>query len=87
MSFLSEAPPITVDFWVDKKIIDLQQKQKEEAGSSQTDSHHNCLIHSFRGRNNTEYLVITVAWTESRFIIVARQIINAAVIYVVSSII
>ena len=44
--------------------------------SPQTASQHKCLIQSLRGRNDTE----------NRVIIVARQIINAAVIYVVSSI-
>jgi len=42
----------------------------------QIGSQHECLIQSLRGRNDTVY----------RIIIVARQIINTAVIYVVSSI-
>jgi hypothetical protein len=41
---------------------------------AQTASQHACLIESLRGRNDTE----------NRVIIVAREIINAAVIYVVS---
>ena len=48
----------------------------ESNPSPHTESKHECLIQSFRARNDTE----------NRGIIIARQIINAALIYVVSSI-